>query len=144
MALWRELVVVPPLQLAVGRATAALALALPGDAPDGPAHLFAMHAAVARGDHAAAAAHARRAAAGLLRLPQQRRHARVFLGERDPGAGVDPWAALAAMPHLCEWRIATARGDAAAAAAAADRARDFAGHDAAIAATLTPMPESRR
>ena len=68
----------------------------------------------------------------------------VFLGERDPGAGVDPWAALAAMPHVCAWRDAQARGDRTAAAAAAAMARDFAGHDTTLPATLPAAPEPNR
>jgi hypothetical protein len=144
LALWRELVVVRDVQLAVGRATAELALAARGEAPDGPARFYALHACVARGQHAAAREHALRGRAGLLRLPEHRRHARVVLGERDPGAGVDPWAALAAAPDVCAWRDAVARGDHGAAAAAAARARDFAGHDAATLATLAASLEQSR
>ncbi|MBL8755953.1 MAG: hypothetical protein JNK15_21840, partial [Planctomycetes bacterium] len=111
----------------------------------GAAHLFAARAAIGRGAFLDAASAAERARAELLRLPEHRRHARVFLGERNPAAGVDPWAALAALPHWCRWRDATARGDIAAAHRHAALVREFAGHDHSLLSDLpTPAPESSR
>jgi hypothetical protein len=138
LTLWRELQRAPDLQRAVGIATAPLALAIGGGHEEaaGPCHWFALQAALDRGDFAAAADHATRAGRGMLRLPEQRRLARTFLGERDPGAGVDPWAALAAAPHLCAWRAATAAGDAEAARRAAAAVREFAGRDVSTFATV--------
>jgi hypothetical protein len=104
-----------------------------------------MHAALRRHDLAAARAHAESAERGLLRLPEHRRTARMFLGERDPAGGSDPWAALAATTHVLAWQDATARHDTRAAAAAAALVREFAGHDASTLATVsTPFPESAR
>jgi hypothetical protein len=101
--LWRELARTPAVQQAVAAPTAELWLRLPeqpgSEASAGAAHLFVARAAIARGEYPAAAAAAEAARAGFLRLPQHRRHARVLLGERDPAAGNDPWAALAALPH---------------------------------------------
>lgn len=142
MVLWRELVVAPAVQRAAATATAELVLALcePGDVATGGASWFAMQAALDRSELAAARRHAAAARDELLRLPSQRRQARVFLGERDPGAGVDPWAALAAWPHLIDVFVARAAGDTTAAADAAARVREFAGHDARILAMLPPTP----
>lgn len=139
LVLWRELVVAPAVQRAVATSTAALVLAssAPGDVATGPASWFAMQAAVDRGQFAAARRHAEVARDELLRLPSRRRYARVFLGERDPGGGADPWAALAAWPHAIDVLAGLAAGDAAAAHAAAVRAREFAGHDARIHAMLS-------
>lgn len=142
LVLWRELVVRPEVQRAVGIATAPLAAAI---APDewpgqGPCAWFALQAALDAGDFATAAAEAGTAMRALLRLPAARRTARQFLGERDPTAGVDPWAALAAGPHLAAMRAAEARGDAAAATAAAARVREFAGHDVSTLATVSTIP----
>lgn len=145
LVLWRELAVVPDVQRAVGVATAGLALAVgdPGADTAGPAHWFAMHEAGGRGDFAAARRHAERARGLLLRLPEQRRLARIFLGERDPGAGADPWAALAAMPHVFAHRDALARGDAAAASRSAALVCEFAGHDVSTLATVSTTPPER-
>jgi hypothetical protein len=68
----------------------------------------------------------------------------LFLGERDPGAGVDPFAALAAEPHRHARARATANGDAAAAAAAAALVREFAGHDRRTHASLSTDKEPPR
>jgi hypothetical protein len=144
LALWRALPRDPAVLQAVGAATAELCLALPDGgvaAGAGPAHAFLWRAAHARGDHAAAARHARAAIGGLLRRAEDHQAARAFLGERDPAAGRDPWAALAAAPHLAEHLAAVARGDRAAAAAAAERTREFAGHDAATLAMLPTKTE---
>ena len=135
LVLWRELAMAPLVQHEVAVATAELALALPGAANRGPAHWFAMQAAVVRADFATARRHAEGARAALLRLPEQRRHARLFLGERDPNGGVDPWAALSAMPHVLSMQDAAARGDDAAVRAAATLLLEFAGHDAGTLAT---------
>ncbi|MBL8735234.1 MAG: hypothetical protein JNL12_02280 [Planctomycetes bacterium] len=148
LLLWRALGYDEALQAAVGAATAPLALAVarPEDHDLlGPVHWFAMHEANTRGDLPAAVLQANAAVAGLLRLPQQRGHARVFLGERDPGRGVDPWAALAAMPHRLAADAAHAASDAAAEAAARTRIREFAGRDHATLASLPPsLPETQR
>ncbi len=128
---WRSLEADHDVQTAVGIATAPLLLAVPGtvEVGTGPAHWFLLQEAEARSDFAVAATHARAALAALLRMQDERRTARLFLGERDPGAGQDPWAALAAAPHRLTFRMAQAAGDAAAANAAALRVREFAGHD---------------
>lgn len=148
LLLWRALGHDEALQVAVGAATAPLALAVarPEDHELlGPVHWFAMHAAIARSEMPAAVLQAQAAVAGLLRLPQQRGHARVFLGERDPGRGVDPWAALAALPHRLAADAAQAVGDAAAEAAARARIREFAGRDQATLDSLPPsLPETQR
>lgn len=138
LVLWRSLEADRSLQAVVGEATAALLLATPHpqDLGAGPAHWFLAQAAARRGEHAACAEHARAAAAGLLRLPGERRTARLFLGERDPAAGDDPWAALAALPHLAALRAALAAGDRAAARTAAAAAAEFAGRDRATATDL--------
>lgn len=148
LLLWRALGYDDALQAAVGAATAPLALAVarPEDHELlGPVHWFAVHEASTRGDLPAAVQQAKAALAGLLRLPQQRGHARVFLGERDPGRGVDPWAALAALPHRLVADAAQAAGDDAAEAAARARIREFAGRDLATLASLPPsLPETQR
>jgi len=148
LVLWRVLQRFPDLQRAVGEVTALLLLALPGaaDAPgNGAAHWFARHAAAADGDHDAAGRHAAAAVRHLLRLPSHRAETRWCVGERDPGAGLDAWAALAAAPHHHARLAALARGDDAAATAAARAVREFAGHDAATLATLPPpAPEQSR
>lgn len=148
LLLWRALGYDDALQAAVGAATAPLALAVarPEDGELlGPVHWFAAHEAIARGDLPAAAQRAQAAVAGLLRLPAQRGHARVFLGERDPGRGVDPWAALAALPHRLAADRAQAAGDADGQAAACTRIREFAGRDHATLASLPPLlPETQR
>lgn len=132
LVLWRTLEAEPELQEAVGRATAELVLdqALGAPLGDGPAHRFLAAEAHDEGDFAAAAAHGARAVAALLRSPAERRTARLFLGDRDPAAGQDPWAALAAMPHLCRAAAARTAGDRATVAAELALAREFAGHDA--------------
>jgi hypothetical protein len=142
LVLWRVLERERPLLRAVGGATAELCLALPaGDqVAAGPAHWLLQHRAAARGDLAGAAAHARAAIAGLLRRPADRGTARLFLGERDPATGNDPWAALAAAPHRYDLLAARAAGDDAAAALAAARVREFAGHDAASRRDLDLPP----
>ena len=61
---------------------------------------------------------------------------RDLLGERDPGAGSDPFAALACLPHRIAHAVAVAAGDSQAAAEALARVREFAGRDAATLATL--------
>ena len=142
LLLWRALGYDEALQAAVGAATAPLALVVAGPEDGellGPVHWFAAHEAMTRADLPAAAQQAKAAVAGLLRLPAQRGLARVFLGERDPGRGVDPWAALAALPHQLTAEAAQAAGDATAAAAAQARIREFAGRDHATFASL-PLP----
>lgn len=133
---WRSLEADRPVQAALGQALAELMLALPGDVGAGPAHWYAGQVAAERGDFAAAAAHARAAVRLLLRDPTERRTARLFLGERDPSASVDPWAALAATPYLMTCREAAAKGDAAASEAAGELVREFAGRDQATLASL--------
>lgn len=136
LAFWRALQRHPKTQRRLGGLLAPLLLASPGEVGEGVAHWFLMHRLADGGDHAAAAAHAA-ASCALLRLPWHRHELRQFVGERDPGAGRDPWAALAAGRYVHAHRAALARGDAVAAAAAAAAAREFAGYDASVAATLT-------
>lgn len=145
LVFWRTLTIEPSLLQVLGPRLAPL-LRSDERALRAPADLFRARDAVARGEPAAAASAARAAIAGLLRLPSQRAHARVFLGERDPGAGVDPWAALSALPHLAAAHAAVAARDAAALRAALHLVREFAGHDAGTLATLDtfPTPETLR
>jgi hypothetical protein len=105
-----------------------------------PAAWFALVAAQQRGDAAAAARCAAMARDALLLTPSQQFLARPLLGERDPAAGVDPLAALAAAPHVAAWQLAIAAGDAAAQQRAANLVREFAGHDAATVAMLATVP----
>ncbi len=138
LVLWRSLEVDRELMAVVAEPTAPLLLALPD--PDhtggGPANWFAMNASAAAGDDLAAVKHARAAIAGLLRLPSERSTARLFLGEREPASGRDPWAALSAAPHRFAFCRAVARGDDSAAAATAALVREFAGRDTAALAEI--------
>lgn len=138
LVLWRSLEADRAALAAVAVPLAPLLLQLPdaGGAGEGPAHWFCMQAAEAAGDFPAAAAHARTAIGSLLRLPAERRTARLFLGEREPGSGRDPWAALAAAPHRFALAAALASGDAAAAATARALVHEFAGHDTGSLASL--------
>jgi len=141
MVLWGNLAIDREVLAAVGIATAPLMLALPPE-PEvgtGPAHWFLLQDAERRGDLEAALAHGKQALGALLRLPQERRTARHFLGERDPGAGRDPWAALAAAPHRIARAQAMAAGDVAGAAAAATLVREFAGRD--VQSLVPPTPQ---
>lgn len=147
LVLWSALVADPPLQQAIGEATAALLLAVP-DAEDrgaGAAHLYLASRAEREGRFAAAADAARHAARLLLRTAEQGIAVRIFLGERDPFGGNDPWAALAAWPHVLQARAHVA---AAAFAAARDEltlAREFAGRDrTALALIATLSAECNR
>lgn len=148
LVFWRALSIVSELQDALGRATVSLWHADDAAAAAvaaGPAAWFAARAAEVRGEFAVAAAGYRRAIAALLRLPGARREARWLLGDRDPGRGDDPWAALAAAPYRMRRLDALRVGDEPAAAAAAAAIREFAGHDAPTLATLQePVPESGR
>lgn len=144
LVLLRTLAAAPAVQHALGEALAPLLLARAAATGVGAgiAHVYAAGAAAAHGEPAAASQHAAAARDLLLALPGQRLHARVVLGERDPGAGVDPWARLAALPHLHAFRAAVAAGDHGAARRAAALVREFAGRDdripteAALAAEL--------
>ena len=102
-------------------------------------------AACGRGDHAAAKADLELA----LRLlhepigdPDLRRD---LLGERDPGAGFDPFAELACLPWRIAYVDARRAGDTAAVTAARAGMREFAGRDTAtIIALDKPQMETRR
>lgn len=72
----------------------------------------------------------------LWRLPSTRGEARWLLGERNPGAGKDPLAALAAAPYRMQLLAAKAKGDEDAASKASALLREFAGHDRATLDTL--------
>jgi len=137
----------PAVRAAFGPAIAPWLRAVPLDQGVWPTLLaswWTVTAAFDRGDRAAACADLDLA----LRLlhepigdPDLRRD---LLGERDPGAGVDPHAALACLPWRIAYLDAMAVGDAAAAAAARAGWREFAGRDAAtIAALPAPRPENR-
>ena len=138
----------PAVRAAFGPAIAPWLRAVPVDQGVWPMSLaswWAVTAAFDRGDRDAA-----RADLGLaLRLlhepigdPDLRRD---LLGERDPGAGVDPHAALACLPWRIAYLDAVTAADAAAAAQALAGWREFAGRDAAtIAALPDPRPETRR
>lgn len=143
LVFWRTLTIEPPLLQKLGERLAPL-VRTDDRTLRGPADRFLGDARLRRGEPAADAMRA--AIAGLLRLPSQRAHARVFLGERDPGAGVDPWAALSAQPYVAMAHAAVAARDAAALRAALHGIREFAGHDADALATLGtfPTPESLR
>ncbi len=142
MVLWRVLERDRDLMQAIGGATAGLCLALPAAdvVATGPAHWFLQEVAAQRADFVGAAAHARAAIGGLLWCADERSTARLFLGERDPAAGDDPWAALAAAPYHYALLAARAAGDTAAAARAAAAVREFAGHDAGSLAVLDLPP----
>ena len=141
LVLWRSLEADHAMMAAIGEATAALLLAIPNESGlgDGPANLFLMQVAQSQGKPALAANHARAAVAGLLRHPAERRTARLFLGERDPGQGEDPWAALSAAPHVLDAAAALAAGDPVAAQIALVLAREFVGRDADAAAAIESM-----
>ena len=143
LVFWRTLTIEPPLLQKLGERLAPL-LRSDDRALRGPADRFLGDARLRRGEPAVEAMRA--AIAGLLRLPSQRAHARVFLGERDPGAGIDPWAALSAQPYVAMAHAAVATRDASALQAALLGIREFAGHDAGALATLDtfPPPESLR
>ena len=143
LVFWRTLTIEPPLLQRLGERLAPL-LRSDDRALRGPADRFLGDARLAHGEPAVDAMRA--AIAGLLRLPSQRAHARVFLGERDPGAGVDPWAALSAQPYVAMAHAAVATRDASALTAALHGIREFAGHDAGTLATLDTFktPETLR
>jgi hypothetical protein len=142
LVLWRVLERDRDVLRAVGSATAALCLSLPAadGLAEGPAHWFVQQAAAGRGDFVLAAQHARAAIGGLLWFADNRLQARLFLGERDPADGDDPWAALAAAPYRYDLLAARAARDPAAAARAALLVREFAGHDRATLRDLDPPP----
>ncbi|MGE3173525.1 MAG: hypothetical protein AB7O97_12955 [Planctomycetota bacterium] len=131
--LWTALQAMPELRVQVGRATAALVLAIPDadDAGAGPAQFYFAQQLAASSAFADAAVAWRRAVALLLRLPHMGMHLRIHLGVRDPDAGFDPHAALAAAPWLASARAAAAAGDLPGARAAAANALELAGADAA-------------
>jgi hypothetical protein len=143
LVFWRTLTIEPPLLQRLGERLSPL-LRSDDRALRGPADRFLGDARLRRGEPAVDAMRA--AIAGLLRLPSQRAHARVFLGERDPGAGVDPWAALSARPYVAMAHAAVAARDASALTAALHGIREFAGHDAGTLATLDTFktPETLR
>lgn len=143
LVLWRTLIRDRDVLASVGAATASLYLSLPGasTSSDGPAHWLSFVAAAGAGAHEAAARHARAAQAGLLWHVDDGVAARLFVGERDPGAGVDPWAALAAAPFVHALALARAADDPDAIARAARAVRELAGHDAATRAHLTETTE---
>lgn len=141
LVMWRALVPDPEMQRAIGRATARLLLDAtnPTGVGEGPAHLFALEQAELDGELAAAAAHAAAAVARLLRRPSERAAARLFLGERDPAAGIDPWSALAARPFVLQARLQLLAGDRSAAVRELAVARDLAGRDAEAMATIAEL-----
>lgn len=142
LLLWRALEPAPALQQAVGIATEPCLQALPGALGRGPAAWFACLAARSSGRHAAAADWARVAVAELLGREGQRRDARLFLDERDPTRGYDPWAALAAVPALATAQAAATAGAVETARHAAQLALDRCGHDRATRAEITRLLES--
>ncbi len=141
LVLWRSLEADRPVQLAVGMATCGCLDELPGDVGAGPAAWFAMQRHEAEGRPEAAAAAARVASRCLLRLADTRREARLFLGERDPAGGVDPWAALAA---AAPWFEAQVQQHESVRQQLLARARDLAGHDRATLDQINRLMESRR
>ena len=136
---WRALQRRPALQRALGGVTARLWPVTAADAgvPEGAALWLQALDAEQQGDLGAAERGYAAAARALLRLPSQRATCRWLLGERDPANGVDPVAALSAAAHRVRLLAARAAGDEAAAAVAAARVREFAGHDAASRATVS-------
>jgi hypothetical protein len=142
----RTLQVEPAVQRALGSALVPLVgTRVQHPALDAVLAALRLPALLAQGEFAAARPLAALARDWLLGRPDQRGNARLFVGERDPGAGVDPWAALSAMPWRCELALAQAAGDANAIAAAAAAVREFAGRDTATLAVLPPsVPESVR
>ncbi len=146
LVMWRALVPDQRVQSALGRATAALLLAAndPMAVGHGPASLYASQEREARGEFAAAVQHARRAVALLLRQPDARRDARLFLGERDPVAGVDPWSRLAARPFVLEARACLAARNDPGAGAALRAAAELVGHDADGRATIEELTRASK
>ena len=69
-----------------------------------------------------------------------RREARWLLGERNPAAGEDPLAALAAAPFRMQLLRAKEAGDAAVVARAANLLREFAGYDRETLDTVKDIP----
>ena len=138
----------PAVRAALGLAIAPWLRAVPIDQGVWPFLLAAWWtttAACGRGDHAAAKAHLELA----LRLlhepigdPDLRRD---LLGERDPGAGFDPFAELACLPWRIAYVDALRAGDTAAVTAARAGMHEFAGRDTAtIIALDKPHMEIRR
>ena len=137
LALWSQLAPAPEVRDAVALATANLAARDPAvedpTAADTRARALApllrARAALQAGRHAEAESTAREAARVLLRLLDGPELLRRIGQERAVAEGVDPVAALAALPHLARARSLAAAGDPDGARAAAVLALEFAGRD---------------
>ena len=139
---WRTLSFDADLQLALGRITSRLWGFHEGGegVTEGPAMWLQARDYEHLGDYAQAEQWYRRAGRQLFRTPSMRREARWLLGERNPAAGEDPLAALAAAPFRMQLLRAKEAGDAAVVARAANLLREFAGYDRETLDTVKDIP----
>lgn len=137
LALWTQLTPAPEVRDAVALATASLALSGAEAADPQPAdaqardlaRLLCADAALQAGRHAEAESAARDAVRVLLRRLDGTELLRRIGRDRAVAEGVDPVAALAALPHLARAAALGAAGDRDGARAAAMLALEFAGRD---------------
>ncbi|MEQ1632692.1 MAG: hypothetical protein ABL997_09990, partial [Planctomycetota bacterium] len=142
--LWTALQAEPALRIRVGRATAALVLAIP-DAEDrgrGPASYYMAYELGDQQRYREGAAMARTAFARLLLEAESQVDVRIHLGVRDKAVHVDAHAALAALPHLYLAHDASRSGDATSARAHLLHARELAGSDRAVREAIETLEKS--
>lgn len=139
---WRTLAFETDLQRTLGRITSRLWLFHDGNdgVSEGAATWLQAQHHEHLGDYARAEPLYQKAAHELLRIPSMRGEARWLLGERNPAAGRDPLAALAAAPYRMRLLAATKAGDVEAAAKATSLLREFAGSDRKTLDTLIDTP----
>jgi len=139
---WRALAFETDLQLLLGRITSQLWIFHDGDDEVGDAAGMWFQAQLHEhnGDFARAEQLYRAVGRELWRLPSMRGEARWLLGERNPGAGQDPLAALAAAPYRMRLLAALKADDQDAIREASTLLREFAGHDRYSLATLNETP----
>lgn len=139
---WRALAFETDLQLLLGRVTSQLWIFHDGEDAVGDAAGMWFQAQLHEhnGDFARAEQLYRTAGRELWRLPSMRGEARWLLGERNPTAGQDPLAALAAAPYRVALLAAQKVGDQLAIRKASTLLREFAGHDRYSLATLNETP----
>ena len=139
---WRTLAFDPALQRTLGQITTRL-LSLDGgqdQVGQGPATWYSARRYEQLGDYERAERLYRQAGRLLLRLPAAREGGRWLLGERDPGLGEDPHAALAAAPYRMRLLAAQNADDAVAVSQAAALLREFAGYDRVTLAMVKDIP----
>ncbi len=139
---WRSMAFEADMQRPLGRITSRLWLFHDGrdGVSEGAAIWFQAQHHEHLGDFVRAETLYRKAAQLLLRLPSMRGEARWLLGERNPAAGRDPLAALAAAPYRMRLLAATKAGDVQAASKATSLLREFAGYDRDTLDTLIDTP----